>query len=285
MGSQSLYDFATFMTHAAERAGDAAMAHFNAPQAAEAKSSTADLVTPADKAAESILAAAIASEYPDDGICSEEGGLLSASQTGWTWHLDPLDGTHNFVLGIPLFGVAIVAALWGIPQVSMVRNSVTGSFALALGDRQVILSADIRACADAEQHAPPKGGIHAVSLQQGYAIPRASETLSCIRDTLESVSSRVLYTWAPTIDALMLVSGRIDAIVSVGCKGAEHVAARHIAENSGYTITDQTTLAPGGPLTTVIERSTTDNSSRSLVTTALAKIVPFNLPEQPLALA
>lgn len=59
-------------------------------------------VTAADKACEKMLVEAISSRFPDDGILGEEGANKEGS-TGRKWIIDPIDGTRDFVRGLPLW--------------------------------------------------------------------------------------------------------------------------------------------------------------------------------------
>jgi myo-inositol-1(or 4)-monophosphatase len=71
-----------------------------------------DPVSAADLRAESTLQAALASAFPDYGFLGEEGGLVEGRDDAFTWVVDPLDGTANFLCGLPLFAVnvALVSA-------------------------------------------------------------------------------------------------------------------------------------------------------------------------------
>jgi histidinol-phosphatase len=66
----------------------------------------ATLVTQADTEIEATLRRRIAAAYPDHGLVGEEYGTESG-EARWRWVLDPIDGTHNFVRGIPVFGTLI----------------------------------------------------------------------------------------------------------------------------------------------------------------------------------
>lgn len=74
--------------------------------AADTKSSPTDLVTTADRAAEVLITEGILAARPGDGIAGEEGGAR-AGRSGVVWHIDPIDGTTNYVYGIPAFAVSI----------------------------------------------------------------------------------------------------------------------------------------------------------------------------------
>jgi myo-inositol-1(or 4)-monophosphatase len=71
-----------------------------------AKSSPTDLVSEADHAAERLIRERIAAARPDDGFLGEEGGDV-AGTSGLRWVVDPLDGTINFLFGIPQWAVSV----------------------------------------------------------------------------------------------------------------------------------------------------------------------------------
>jgi myo-inositol-1(or 4)-monophosphatase len=71
-----------------------------------AKSSPTDLVSEADHAAERLIRVRLAAARPEDGFLGEEGGDAEGS-SGLRWVVDPLDGTINFLFGIPQWAVSI----------------------------------------------------------------------------------------------------------------------------------------------------------------------------------
>ena len=64
------------------------------------------LVTNIDLEADKLIQKIILEKYPDHNIITEESGSIN-NNSPYTWHVDPLDGTHNYVRGLPLFGVSI----------------------------------------------------------------------------------------------------------------------------------------------------------------------------------
>jgi myo-inositol-1(or 4)-monophosphatase len=70
------------------------------------KSSPTDLVSAADTDSEALLVDLISKERPHDGFVGEEGGAAESS-SGYRWIIDPLDGTVNFLFGIPVWSVSI----------------------------------------------------------------------------------------------------------------------------------------------------------------------------------
>ena len=65
-----------------------------------------DLVTDADHASEELIIKAIAEQFPDHAIVAEESGGAQG-QVGYTWVIDPLDGTNNYAHGFPVFCVSL----------------------------------------------------------------------------------------------------------------------------------------------------------------------------------
>jgi histidinol-phosphatase len=63
-------------------------------------------VTQADTAIERAIRARIAAAHPDHGLVGEEYGVEAGEATS-RWYIDPIDGTHNFVRGVPLFGTLL----------------------------------------------------------------------------------------------------------------------------------------------------------------------------------
>ena len=85
----------------------------------------ADFVTNADKAAEKIVHAELSKARPTYGFLMEEGGEIKGSDGQHRWIIDPLDGTTNFLHGVPLFAVAIALQRGDEIVASVIYNPVT----------------------------------------------------------------------------------------------------------------------------------------------------------------
>lgn len=81
---------------------------------ADTKSSSIDVVTFADRECEEFVKSRLAELRPEDGFYGEEGGD-STGTSGLTWIVDPIDGTVNYLYGIPQFAVSI-AVVEGTPD-------------------------------------------------------------------------------------------------------------------------------------------------------------------------
>lgn len=92
----------------AARAGaEVLVPRFGRELALAAKSTPTDLVSEADLASERAIRAVIAARRPDDGVLGEEGTGDLAGTTGLRWVVDPLDGTIDYLYGIPQWCVSV----------------------------------------------------------------------------------------------------------------------------------------------------------------------------------
>ncbi|MGN7780210.1 histidinol-phosphatase [Mycolicibacterium sp. 22603] len=82
-------------------------------------------VTDADRGAEQALSATLAQARPGDGIFGEEFGGATVS-TGRVWVLDPIDGTKNFVRGVPVWCTLIALIDDGVPVVGVISAPALG---------------------------------------------------------------------------------------------------------------------------------------------------------------
>ncbi len=90
---------------AAKEAGEIVLSHFGSKRQIKHKGQ-GNLVTDADLLSEKSIIDFLKREYPDFGILSEESSS-SATISGYTWVVDPLDGTNNYTFGIPFFCVNV----------------------------------------------------------------------------------------------------------------------------------------------------------------------------------
>ena len=82
-----------------------------------------DFVTEVDKAAEDVIIATLLEAYPGHGILAEESGRAhGAKDSDFVWIIDPLDGTTNFIHGLPVYAVSIALAFRGQVQQAVVYD-------------------------------------------------------------------------------------------------------------------------------------------------------------------
>jgi histidinol-phosphatase len=98
---------------AAHRGGRAALAYFDTELTVEWKSDQSP-VTVADRETELVLRNALLGAFPGDGFLGEEHGETPGT-TGFRWIIDPIDGTRNFVRGIPIWATLVGLEYQGEP--------------------------------------------------------------------------------------------------------------------------------------------------------------------------
>ena len=89
------------------------------------KKGPADFVTTADKKAEEVLVAGLTKARPRFGFLLEEGGKIEGTDTSNRWIIDPLDGTTNFLHGIPHFSISIALERDGEPVAGVIYEPIT----------------------------------------------------------------------------------------------------------------------------------------------------------------
>jgi myo-inositol-1(or 4)-monophosphatase len=115
-----LHELAAVALEAA-RAGAAVLAAAvsRAPGGIDTKTSATDMVSDADRESEAAVSAVLAHRRPHDGVLGEEGTSRDGS-TGVRWVVDPLDGTTNFLFGLPQYCVSVAAEVEGETAVGVV---------------------------------------------------------------------------------------------------------------------------------------------------------------------
>lgn len=135
-----------FAIDLARRAGDLGLKYFRDLESLTIESKGhQDLVSQADREVELFIRAAIAADYPQDGIIGEEHASVTGS-SGYDWVIDPIDGTANFVRGIPAWCVVIACARDGETVVGVIHEPSTGeTFHGRLGGGAFVNGRPIRA--------------------------------------------------------------------------------------------------------------------------------------------
>ena len=197
----------------------------------EQKSNAGDLRTKADVESEQAILAVLQQAFPTVNIYAEESGRID-NQSDYTFVIDPLDGTNNFVLGIPDFAISIGLlkggeAILGViynPILDQVYSAEKGKGAYLNGKRLQVNSED------AITHAT-------VSYTSGYKTAReySDNVVSGLR---KLGIKRLVDHWAPAYDYCLLASGRIEVVISKEGDLEDYVAAKVIVSEAGGKITD-----------------------------------------------
>lgn len=200
---------------------------------AATKSSPTDVVTEIDRACEELIRARIKAARPDDGFVGEEGSDLIGT-SGIDWVVDPIDGTVNFVYGIPFYAVSIAARHEGTVVVGYVVNIASGAEWAAIlgagawryaGDQRLPLAAPAVLRVDHALVATGFNYVPEIRTKQADAVARL---LPHIRD--------IRRTGSAALDLCALAEGQYDAYVEEGLKEWDLAAGGLIAAESGLVL-------------------------------------------------
>ena len=119
---EQLQVFLDVATEAALAAGAILKENYRKLEHIEEKGRPGDLVTEADKQAETEILKVLDRHVPHHQILAEESGKIGQADSDYLWAIDPLDGTTNYAHGYPLSVVSVGLSIQGIPQVGVVYN-------------------------------------------------------------------------------------------------------------------------------------------------------------------
>jgi myo-inositol-1(or 4)-monophosphatase len=206
------------------------------------KSSPNDVVTAMDAAVEVLLRQRLRAARPQDAILGEEAGLqvgggVAAGRV--TWVLDPIDGTVNYLYGIPAYAVSVAAVLgdpqtpgaWS-PLAGCVHNPVTGeswSAALGHGARYRAPGAEP---VPLRMGTPPPLDRALVGTGFGYRAERRRAQARVLTSLLPLVRD-IRRIGAASIDLCLLASGRLDAYFERGLNVWDMAAGVLIVTEAG----------------------------------------------------
>ncbi|MCX4765338.1 inositol monophosphatase [Streptomyces sp. NBC_01275] len=222
---------------AAEAAGALLRSRFPDGFAARPKGALGDVVTDLDLLAEHLVVDRIRADFPHDRILAEEAGDLGGEGgaedgRGRTWLVDPLDGSNNVVIGLPVYVVGIALCVDAAPVVGVVHDPVTGRTWSARHGRGAHGPAG--PLAPGSRPLSPAGPL--LAWTQGHAVRRDDPTVRALRHTLELRSRRLLQLWAPLVAWAMLARGDIDGFVGYRAEAIDLPAGALLAREAGVAL-------------------------------------------------
>ncbi|MFI7503000.1 inositol monophosphatase family protein [Streptomyces sp. NPDC049687] len=218
---------------AAEAAGALLRSRFPDGFAARPKGDRGDVVTDLDLLAERLVVDRIRADFPHDRILAEETGDAAPGDAGArTWLVDPLDGSNNVVIGLPVYVVGIALCDEALPVVGVVHDPVTGRTWSARHGAGAHGPAG--RLTPAPRPVSPSGPL--LAWTQGHAVARDDPMARALRHTLELRSRRLLQLWAPLVAWAMLARGDIDGFVGYRAEAIDLPAGALLAREAGAAL-------------------------------------------------
>jgi myo-inositol-1(or 4)-monophosphatase len=169
-----------------------------------------DFVTEVDRAAEQVLIATIRKSYPDHGFLAEESGSHDGSD--YTWIIDPLDGTTNFLHGFPQFAVSVACRHRDRMEVGVVLDPLRGElFTAARGEGAQLDGRRLRVT--------QRLGLDGALIGTGFPYRENKRWLKPYLAMLEYVmdnTAGVRRPGAAALDLAYVAAGRLDGFWEVG---------------------------------------------------------------------
>jgi len=194
---------------------------------------TNDFVTSADLSAEEAIIETLKKSYPDHTIISEECGVIKGKDDDFQWIIDPINGTTNFIKGIPHFSVSIALKVKGKLDQAIVFDPSRGElFTASRGKGAQLNGFRIRV----KQHKELSGAIIATGFP--YKHKQHSNAYLEMSKTLFTKSSDLRSSGSPALDLAYVAAGRVDGYFQIGLKPWESAAGELLIIEAGGLVTD-----------------------------------------------
>ncbi|HUO40943.1 MAG TPA: inositol monophosphatase family protein [Mycobacterium sp.] len=199
------------------------------------KSTRTDPVTVVDTESERLLRDRLAAVRPGEAVLGEEGGGSASRQAEVTWVLDPIDGTVNFVYGIPAYAVSVAAQVDGVSVAGAVAD-VSGRCVYSAAQGLGAQVADVDG-----QRTPLRCNrvddlaMALVGTGFGYAAQRRAAQAAVLAGVLPAVRD-VRRIGSAALDLCMVAAGQLDAHYEHGLRVWDWAAGALIAAEAGAVV-------------------------------------------------
>ncbi|MGV8858960.1 inositol monophosphatase family protein [Rhodoglobus sp.] len=202
---------------------------------ADRKSSSVDVVTHADRESEQLIRSLIAEARPDDSFFGEESEA-STGTSGLTWVVDPIDGTVNYLYGVPHYAVSIAVvegeanpATWRALAGAVVNPGARETYTASVGGGAFLNGERLQVAepVDLSQALVATGFsyLEKTRVEQGRVI---AQLIPRVRDIRRMGTA--------SLDLCMVASGRVNAYFERSLRPWDHAAGALIAHEAGATV-------------------------------------------------
>ncbi len=195
----------------------------------------ADFVTEVDRAAEKVIIETLSQAYPDHGFIGEESGAShpSGANAEYTWIIDPLDGTTNFIHGFPQYAVSIGCLHGGQITQAVIYDPSRNDLFTATRGRGAFLN-------DRRLRVSKRTRLKESLIGTGFPFrdfDRLEKYLQLFR-RLTATTAGLRRPGAAALDLAYVAAGRLDAFFEYGLKPWDMAAGSLLVIEAGGLITD-----------------------------------------------
>lgn len=216
---------------AAINGGDIAGKYFGKSLKIEGKSMPADFRTKADLESEKEIIKILVKKFPKYNIISEEAGEINKNSE-YTFIIDPLDGTNNFVLGMPYFSTGIGLMKGNNTIFGVIYDPILKNVYFAEKGKGAFLN---NKRVNVNKESDIKNST--VSMVVSYDDDVEYEE-NIILNLYKQDVKRVLKNWSCLLDFCLLASGRLEAVIFHDCPLHDFIPGKLIAKEAGALVTD-----------------------------------------------
>ncbi|MGW5669649.1 inositol monophosphatase family protein [Micromonospora sp. NPDC003776] len=207
---------------------------------AATKSTVTDVVTAADRAVERQVLDALRARRPGDAVLGEEYGAGPAGESEVRWIVDPIDGTVNYLYGLPYCAVSLAAEVDGEMVAGVVRNVATGEEWTATAGGGAWRDGERLRCSTETDL-----GQALVATGFGYDAGRRAHQARVVAELIPHVRD-IRRMGAAALDLCLAAEGRVDAYYEKGLAAWDLAAGGLVAREAGLLVTGLSGR-PAGP--------------------------------------
>lgn len=192
-----------------------------------------DYVTNIDKASEEAIIEIIKKSYPEHTIITEESGALEGKESDIQWIIDPLDGTTNFVKGLPHFSVSIAIRVKGRTEVGVVYDPIRNELFTAVRGEGAKLN-------DMRLRVENKRELDGAILATGFPFKKARlmPTQFAMMNNLIKQAADFRRTGSAALDLCYVAACRVDGYFEMDIKAWDVAAGDLIVREAGALVSD-----------------------------------------------
>jgi len=195
-----------------------------------------DFVSDVDRGAEKIIRALVSEAFPEHAILGEEFGASNMQVSDYQWIIDPLDGTTNFLRGIPHYAVSIAVTFKSELFVGVVYDPAKDELFSAVKGQGARLNEQMIACSPSQSVA---GSLLATGVPfSGELLTRIGLFTDAMTDLLQQQTSGIRRLGAAALDLAYVAAGRYDGFWESSLKPWDIAAGALIVQEAGGMVSD-----------------------------------------------